>query len=89
MVKKVKEKPNVLGAEEVAASASVLAPSKEVEVIGAAARYIADLEDEQSPGFQIHSKTDSPSKRKGWFSYSFPSIFELSSIKIQVTFVLS
>ncbi|KAF4083815.1 hypothetical protein AMELA_G00121690 [Ameiurus melas] len=61
----MEEKPNVLGAEEVTASASVLAPSKEVEVIGAAARYIANLEDEQqSPGFQVHSKTDSPSKRK-------------------------
>lgn len=65
----MEEKPLVFRAEEAGGPASVLAPSVEVEVIGAAAHFIADLEDEpQSPGFQVHSKTDSPSKRKGWFS---------------------
>lgn len=66
-VEKVEEKPPVLRAEE--AGGPVLAPSVEVEVIGAAAHFIADLEDElQRPGVQVHSKTDSLSKRKGWFS---------------------
>lgn len=59
-----KEKPLVNTAEETAPPACM-----EVEVIGAAARFVSDLEDEHlSTGFQIHSKTDSPSKRKGWLS---------------------
>ncbi|XP_060789472.1 phosphatidate phosphatase LPIN1 isoform X3 [Neoarius graeffei] len=64
-VEKVEEKPPVLRAEEAGGPVSVLAPSVEVEVIGAAAHFIADLEDElQRPGVQVHSKTDSLSKRK-------------------------
>lgn len=60
-VEKVEEKSPLLRAEEGAAPVSM-----EGEVIGAAAHFIADLEDEQqSTGFQVHSKTDSPSKRKG------------------------
>ncbi|XP_027015858.1 phosphatidate phosphatase LPIN1 isoform X1 [Tachysurus fulvidraco] len=59
VVEKVGEKPPELGAEEAAAPASM-----EVEVIGAAACTIASLEDEQYPAFQVHSKTDSPSKRR-------------------------
>lgn len=76
---KVEEKPLVNTAEETAPPASM-----EMEVIGAAARFVADLEDEQqNTGFQIHSKTDSPSKRKGWFSTKFFfSVFMLSNIKI-------
>lgn len=63
-VENVKEKPTLLGADEAIAPASM-----EVEDIGAAARIIADLEDEQrSAGYHVHNKTDSPSKRKGWFS---------------------
>ncbi|XP_058255942.1 phosphatidate phosphatase LPIN1 isoform X2 [Hemibagrus wyckioides] len=62
--KKMEEKPTELGAEEAAAPASALAPSMEMEVISAAARTIANMEDEQSPVFQVHSKTESPLKRK-------------------------
>lgn len=71
------QKPQLLGAEETAAPTSM-----EVD-IGSAARFIADLEDEQQgTGFPIHNKTDSPSKRKGWFYLKgFCSIFGLSSIK--------
>lgn len=60
VVEKGGEKPPDLGAEEAAAPASM-----EVEVIGAAACTIASLEDEQYPAFQDHSKTESPSKRRG------------------------
>lgn len=75
-VEKVEEKPLLLTAEETAAPASM-----DVEVIGAAARFVAELEDEQqSTGFQVSSKTDSPSKRKGWF----PSI-SVQSFSFQAT----
>lgn len=60
--KKMEEKPPELGA------GAALAPSMEVEVISAAACTFSNMEDEQSPVFQVHSKTESPLKRKGWFS---------------------
>ncbi|KAK3537869.1 hypothetical protein QTP70_020954, partial [Hemibagrus guttatus] len=60
----VEEKPQELGAEEAAAPAYALAPSMEVEGISAAAHTIANMEDEQSPVFQVHCKADSPLKKK-------------------------
>ncbi|KAF5885986.1 phosphatidate phosphatase LPIN1-like isoform X2 [Clarias magur] len=63
LVETVEEEPLVPGAGEASVPASAPAPSVEVEAVGAAAR--ADPESEpQSPGSHVHSKTDSPSKRK-------------------------
>ncbi|TSO67471.1 Phosphatidate phosphatase LPIN1 [Bagarius yarrelli] len=60
MVGKGEKEPPVFAANEAAAPASVLTPSMEVEVISAAVHALASSEDES----QLHSKTDSPSKRK-------------------------